>query len=89
MDTSTPECVINGEIYHIESLIHFLENDNLEYNKINSIYTPNAKPNAKLNTTPNTYDDSYDNSSIKSNKLEDLENKNINVQFKNIEINSI
>ena len=33
MDTSTPECVINGEIYHIESLIHFLENDNLEYNK--------------------------------------------------------
>jgi len=31
MDTSTPECVINGEIYHIESLIHFLENDNLEY----------------------------------------------------------
>jgi chromosome segregation ATPase len=31
MDTSSAECVLNGEIYHIESLIHFLENDNLEY----------------------------------------------------------
>ena len=33
MDTSSPECVLNDEIYHIESLIYFLENDILEYDK--------------------------------------------------------
>ena len=33
MDTSSPECVLNGELYQIDNEIHFLENDNLEYNK--------------------------------------------------------
>jgi chromosome segregation ATPase len=33
MDTSTPECVLNEELYQLDNEIHFLENDNLEYYK--------------------------------------------------------
>ena len=33
MDTSSPECVLNEQLYQLNNEIHFLENDNLEHDK--------------------------------------------------------